>query len=235
MTPSVPVTPPRSSLSTIAKFLSTSIGRKVLMAATGLLLLAFLVFHLAGNLLIYSGAASFNEHSHELISNPLVYLAELGLIVLFVAHLVSGILVYRRGASARPQAYRLKRWAGHTSQKSWASTTMILSGLVVLVFVPVHLWTFKFGAYYTSADHPEMRDLHRLVIEEFQKPSYVIWYVFAMAVTGFHLWHGFGSAFESLGIGNRTALRRVGHLLAVLLTVGFLSIPIAVYLFGDKL
>lgn len=222
-------------MSSIARFLSTSVGRKMLMAATGLLLLAFLVYHLAGNLLIYSGAAAFNEHSHALISNPLVYVAEIGLLLFFGAHFVSGIQVYRAGAAARPESYRVKRWAGHTSHKSWASATMILSGIVVLVFVPLHLWTFKYGAYYESAGRPEVRDLHRLVIEEFRKPGYVVWYVFAMIVIGFHLWHGFGSAFESLGVHHRKPLRRFGQLLAVLIAVGFLSIPIVVYWLGDEL
>ena len=216
-------------MASIARFLSSSIGRKMLMAATGLLLLGFLAFHLEGNLLLYAGPESFNEHSHALISNPLVYLAEAGLLLLFVAHFVSGILVYRNSKAARPEAYRNKRWAGHSSHKTWASTTMILSGLVVLVFVPVHLWTFKFGAYYASTSHPEMRDLYKLVTEEFHKPGYVVWYVFAMIVIGFHLWHGFGSAFESLGVHYRKPLRRFGEALAVLIAAGFVSIPLAVY------
>jgi len=224
-----------SPMSSLARFLATSIGRKMLMAATGLLLLAFLVFHLAGNLLIFAGAESFNEHSHELISNPLVYFAEIGLLVLFVAHFVSGIQVYRAGRAARPESYAVKHWAGQTSHKSWASTTMIVSGLVVLVFVPLHLWLFKYGTLYASATHPEVRDLYRLVIEEFRKPGYVAWYSFAMVVIGFHLWHGFASAFESLGMRYRKALRRFGQVLAVLIAAGFLSIPIAVYLLGEKL
>ena len=221
-------------MSFLAAFLSGSIGRKMLMGATGLLLIAFLAYHLFGNLLLYAGPVPFNEHSHSLLSNPLIYVAEIGLVVLFAAHLVSGVLVYRSGAAARPRSYSKRRWAGHTSHKSWASTTMILSGLVVLVFVPLHLWTFKFGAHYAAPDHPEMRDLHRLVVEEFQKPGYVAWYVVAMVVIGFHLWHGFGSAFESLGVGYRKGLRRFGQLLAVLLTAGFASIPIAIYLAGGN-
>jgi succinate dehydrogenase / fumarate reductase cytochrome b subunit len=204
----------------------------MLMAATGLLLLGFLAFHLEGNLLLYAGPEPFNEHSNALVTNPLVYLAEAGLLFLFVAHFVSGILVYRNSAAARPEAYQHKRWAGHSSHKTWASTTMILSGLVVLVFVPVHLWTFKFGTYYASATHPEVRDLYKLVIEEFHKPGYVLWYLFAMIVIGFHLWHGFGSAFESLGVHYRKPLRRFGEALALLIAAGFVSIPLAVYFMG---
>lgn len=221
-------------MSTIIAFLSTSVGRKTLMGLTGLLLIGFLVAHLAGNLLIFVGPAAFNEYSHKLVSNPLIYVAEAGLLLLFVAHFVSGILVYRRGSAARPVKYEHKRWAGYTSNKSIASTTMIVSGLVMLVFVPLHIWTFKLGTYYATAADPEIRDLYRLVIEEFRKPGYVVWYTLAMIVLGFHLWHGFGSGFESLGVHYRRMLRRVGQGLAVVLSIGFLSIPVLVYLMGGR-
>jgi succinate dehydrogenase cytochrome b subunit len=224
-----------SDVETMARFLASSVGRKILMAVTGLLLIGFLIIHLAGNLLIFSSAQAFNEYSHKLISNPLIYVAELILFLLFCAHFVSGILVYRAGSEARPESYRNKRWAGGRSHKSWASTTMIWTGLIVLVFVPLHIWTFKFGPYYAVAGEEKLRDLHRLVIEVFQKPLYVAWYVVALTLIGFHLWHGFGSAFESLGVHYRKSLRRFGQLLAVVLAVGFLSIPVLVYLMGDKL
>jgi succinate dehydrogenase / fumarate reductase cytochrome b subunit len=109
---------------------------------------------------------------------------------------------------------------------------MILSGLVVLVFVPLHLWTFKFGPYYAASGATPVRDLHRLVVEVFQDPVHVIWYVLAMGVIGFHLWHGFGSGFESLGVAYRTPLRRFGQLLAIVLSGGFAAIPIILYLTG---
>jgi succinate dehydrogenase / fumarate reductase cytochrome b subunit len=219
-------------MSRLVTFLGTGIGRKVLMAATGLLLIGFLVAHLAGNLLVFVGPEAFNHYSHTLVSTPLVYLAEAGLLVLFVAHLVSGIAVTRANRAARPVPYHRRVPAGHTSNKTLASTTMILSGLVVLVFVPLHLETFKFGPYYEWAADPEIRDLHRLVIAVFQSPLYVAWYVTAMAVIGFHLWHGFGSGFESLGIASRKPLRRFGQILAVVLSGGFLIIPVVIFLTG---
>jgi succinate dehydrogenase / fumarate reductase cytochrome b subunit len=221
-------------VSRLLSFLSSSIGRKVLMALTGLLLIGFLVAHLSANLLIFKSPEAFNAYSHSLISNPLIYAAELGLLVLFVAHLVAGIVVARRNRSARSVAYEDRRWAGSPSHKSWASTTMILSGIVVLAFVPLHILTFKFGTYYPSAE-PGVRDLHRLVVEEFQKPAWVVWYVLAMIVIGFHLWHGFGSALETLGVHHRRPLRRFGQLLAVLIAGGFLLIPVILYLTGGAL
>jgi len=216
------------------RFLSSSIGRKVLMGLTGLLLIGFLVSHLAGNLLVFVGRDAFNDYSHALISNPLIYVAEIGLVVLFVAHLVSGISVTLRNRAARPTRYAKKVRAGGTSHKSLASTTMIVSGLVVLVFVPLHLIEFKYGTHYASTSDPHVRDLYRLVIEAFQSPLMVAWYVVAMIVIGFHLWHGFGSGFESLGLAYKKPLRRVGQALAVLLAGGFLLIPLVIFMTGAQ-
>jgi len=222
-------------MSSLVRLLTSSIGQKLLMAATGLLLIGFLVAHLTGNLLIFVGADAFNEYSHALVSNHLIYVAELGLLVLFVLHLVSGILVTRTNRAARPQGYAKKRRAGGTSNKSWASTTMIVSGLVVLVFVPLHLITFKFGAWYQDTAHPEMRDLHRLVLEVFRDPLLVAWYEVAMLVIGFHLWHGFASGFETLGVGSRPGIRNFSKLLAVAIAGGFAIIPIVIFLAGGSL
>jgi len=144
-------------VSAVVRFLGSSIGRKLLMGASGLLLLAFLVVHVAGNLVLFAGRAAFNGYSHHLVSNPLIYVAEVGLLVLFLAHLVSGIVVARDNRAARPTAYVVKRRAGGVSHKSFASTTMILTGLFVLVFVPLHLWTFKWGPHYASATDPADR------------------------------------------------------------------------------
>ena len=216
----------------LVRFLASSVGRKILMALTGLLLIGFLVVHLSGNLLIFESPEAFNAYSHSLVSNPLIYVAELALLVLFVAHVASGIAVTLRNRAARPEGYRARRWAGRTSHKSLASATMILSGLVILIFVPLHLWTFKFGPVYPSPNDPHVRDLHRLVVEEFQEPVEVIWYSVAMIVIGFHLWHAFGSAFESLGVAYRRPLRWVGQALAVVLAGGFLSIPVVLYFSG---
>src|SRR5262245_20585023 len=202
------------------------------MAVTGLLLIGFLVVHLAGNLLLFVGPAAFNDYSHNVVSNPLVYVAEAGLLVLFVGHLVNGVLVTVRNRAARPLGYQVRARARHTSHKSVASSTMIASGVVVLAFVPLHLYTFKFGPHYASATEPGVRDLYRLVLEVFRDPLHVAWYVAAMVVIGFHLWHGFGSGFESLGMAYRQPLRRFGRLLAVVLAGGFLLIPVAVFLGG---
>ena len=214
----------------IKTLLSSSIGQKFFMAVTGLALLGFLIAHMGGNLLMFAGPESYNAYSEALVSNPAIYLAEFILGAFFVWHLVTGVLVTRRNRAARPVAYEHSASAGAPSRKSLASTTMILSGVVLLVFVPLHLKTFKFGPSYEAASDAGIRDLHRLVIEVFESPGHLLWYVVALALLGFHAWHGFGSAFESLGVGYSQGLRRFGQGLALVIVSGFLLVPLAIYL-----
>jgi succinate dehydrogenase / fumarate reductase cytochrome b subunit len=203
------------------------------MAATGLLLIGFLIAHVSANLLVLFNPAAFNHYSESLVSNPLIYIAEAGLLALFVAHFATAFLVERGNRAARPDAYANQGRAGGRSRKSLASTTMIFSGIVVLVFVPLHIFTFKFGAYYESVGDPGVRDLARLVIEEFHETGEVIWYEIALLVLGLHAWHGIGSAFDSLGVGHRTWLQSAARGLAVAIFAGFMIIPLAIY-FGES-
>lgn len=217
----------------LSGFVKSSIARKALMAVTGLLLIFFLIAHVAANLLILVDQEAFNAYGHKLTSSPLIYVAEAGLLALFVAHLIAGMITERGNRKARPFPYAFKRKAGHSSRKTLASSTMIFSGVLALVFVPLHIWGFKFGTYYESAAHPGTRDLARLVIEEFQSPFLAGWYVLAMVVIGFHAFHGIGSAFESLGVSlnQRAWLKNAGRGLALLIFGGFLVIPIAIHFF----
>jgi len=219
---------------TLSNFLTSPVGRKILMALTGLLLSLFLVTHLTGNLLIFVGADAFNGYSHALTSNPLIYVAEAGLLLLFVAHFASGILMYRKNQLARPVPYDMKEAAGAPSNKTLASTTMIFSGLFLLVFVPLHLKTFKFGAYYETVGAEPIRDLYRLTVEIFQNPLYVLFYIVSMVIVGFHLYHGVGSAFQSLGIDYRKGPLAFGRGFAVVIAGGFLIVPILLFLFGGN-
>jgi succinate dehydrogenase / fumarate reductase cytochrome b subunit len=211
----------------------TSVGTKLLIALTGLALVGFLVFHLVGNLLVFFGPEAYNEHAHALISNPLVIPAELGLIAIFLLHAIKAVLNFIHNRAARPSGYEVKKWAGGPSRKSWASTTMIVSGLIVFLFVPMHLATFKYGPYYASPE-AGVRDLYRLLIEVFQSPGYVAFYVIAMTIVGLHLRHGVSSSLQSLGLIPASWTRAfLGVCLAVALAVGagFVLIPIYVYFF----
>lgn len=215
----------------ILALLRTDIGRKALMGLTGLLLIGFLITHMLANLLVLFDKDAYNNYGHTITSNPLIYLAELGLVAFFLGHLVSGIMVTLRNRAARPIGYQKTARQGTSGRQSLASISMIFSGLLLLVFVPLHLITFKFGAVYTTADG-SMRDLHQLVMEVFRNPLYVIWYFVALPVLGVHAWHGFGSAFESIGLSYSSEMRRLGKAIAVILTLGFIAVPVYVVLGG---
>lgn len=214
--------------------LSTSVGSKFLVALTGLSLVGFLILHLAGNLLILAGPDKFNAYSHALISNPLVIPAELGLIALLLIHVVKAVQHVVRGRMARPETYNKQVWAGGPSRKSLGSATMFVSGILLLLFLVIHIATLKFGTYYPSGIGAELhvRDLYRLVIEVFQSPGVVVFYVVSMVVVGLHLRHGISSAFQSLGLmspGWTTTILSSGLWLAIILAAGFALIPVWVY------
>jgi succinate dehydrogenase / fumarate reductase cytochrome b subunit len=218
-----------------SRVLSSSVGSKLLIALTGLGLLIFLVGHLAGNLLFIVGPAAFNEYSHALISNPLVYAAEAGLLFIFLLHIYKTVRLYTGAKTARPVPYARKAWAGGPSRKTWSSTTMILTGIITFGFVILHLRAFKFGAWYETTGG--MRDLYRLQLEIFSNPAYVAFYMMSMIVIGFHLWHGVSSAAQSLGIDHPQYTPKIlwiGRAVAVLIAGGFFILPLYTYIMGGR-
>ncbi len=211
--------------------LSSSVGTKILIAVTGLALFLYLILHLAGNLLVFLGPETFNGYSHRMIANPLIIPVEIGLLAIFVLHIFKTVKMYVDNRRARPAGYDVKRMAGHTSRKSFASTTMIWTGLVTLAFVVIHLKQFKFGTLY-EVGGTGIRDLYRLEMELFGNPATVALYVLAMLLIGFHLRHGISSALQSLGIDHPRQARRIltaGTILAVAVAGGLGFIPVVVY------
>jgi succinate dehydrogenase / fumarate reductase, cytochrome b subunit len=207
---------------------SSSVGSKLLMGLTGVALFVYMVLHLAGNALIFAGQDVFNEYSHTLISNPLILPIELGLLAVFLLHIYKAITLWMSNSAARPVPYTKKQLAGHTSRKSLSSTTMIWSGLFIMVFVVIHVKQFKFGSFYQVTDST-VRDLYRTEVEVFQNPLWVGVYVLATLLVGLHLRHGFASAFQSLGLDHPLYTRRLtalGIVFAVLIGVGLAVIPV---------
>ncbi len=215
---------------------SSSIGSKFLIALTGLFLVIFLIGHLAGNLLFLAGPDVFNEYSHRLTSNPLVYVAELGLLAVFALHIIKTLTMFAGSYAARPQGYAKRRWAktkNSTSRKSVSSSTMIVTGTITLLFVITHLVTFKFGTYYETPDG--IRDIYRLQLAVFSHPGYVAFYIVAMGVIVFHLWHGASSAMQSFGVNSDTwtpRLQWLGRGLAVIVGIGFAMLPVYTFFAG---
>jgi len=220
-------------MSSLSRFLSSSVGTKILIALTGLGFAAFLLTHLAANLLVLVDPHAYNAYSHKLISNPLIYIAEAGLAVLFLTHAYKAVFVTLRNRDARGGSYAMKRLARHTSRKGLASSTMIVTGVWLLLFVVIHLKTFKFGPWYETSDG--MRDLSRLVQEVYREPLHVIFYVLSMVVVGMHLSWGLSSAFQSMGVEHSRYngfIRGAGLAIAILMGLGFALIPVVIYLGG---
>jgi succinate dehydrogenase / fumarate reductase cytochrome b subunit len=216
--------------------LSSLITTKLIVGATGILLFLYLILHIAGNLMVFLGQDTFNRYSYMLVSNPLVGPVEILLVVVVLIHIFKAIRMTLQNRAARPAPYAMKKLAGGTSQKSLASSTMIFTGLVLLVFIPIHVAMFKYGPEYAYGT-TGIRDLYRLEVENFSSPIAVALYVVVMVFVGFHLWHGVASSFQSLGLSGprfTPAVRKVGKTFAVLIAGGFIVIAIWVYLYGVR-
>jgi succinate dehydrogenase / fumarate reductase cytochrome b subunit len=219
-------------LTKLSRVFSSSVGTKLLIGLTGLALFAYMVLHLAGNAIIFLGPEAFNEYSHRLISNPLIVPIEVGLLLVFLLHIYKTATMWMRNKAARPIGYQKKEMAGHTSRKSLASSTMIASGIILLLFVIVHVKQFKFGSFYLVQGSESVRDLYRTELEVFRQPLWVLFYVIGTLVVGLHLRHGVASAFQSLGLDHPRYTRRitaVGIAFALLIGLGLALIPVWVY------
>lgn len=218
------------------KYLMSSIGRKQLMALTGLAWSLFVLTHMAANLLILFDAEAYNKYSHALISNPFIYVAEAGLVLTLLVHIVNGMMVTFGNRMARPTKYAMNP-SGDKAPR-FQSKWMAYHGTLLLIFLIWHLVTFKFGKpYVITYDGVEMRDLHRLVLEVFQDPFYVGFYLVCMVAVGFHLSHGFYSAFATLGLYHprySPMIDKFGVLYAVIVAAGFMSQPIYVFFLAGR-
>jgi len=215
---------------------TSTVATKLLIALTGLALFLYLIVHLAGNLLILVGAATYNGYAAMLLGNPLLVPVEIGLVAIFLIHVYEVVVMWWNNRKARPERYQRKAWAGHTSRKSIASSTMIYTGLITLIFIVLHVKMFKYGdVRLVGPNHEE--DLYTLVVNTFHDPLWVGFYELCLLLLGFHLWHGFSSAFESLGIHYSRSNRgivRLGKALAIIITGGFFLIPLWVYFLGGR-
>ena len=218
-------------MSTFRRLLSSSIGTKLLVGLTGLALFAYLILHLVGNALIFAGPGTFNAYSHALISNPLILPIEVGLLAVFLLHVYKAVTNYAANRAARPAGSAMKKYAGHTSRKSLASSTMIWSGVIIFLFILVHVKQFKYGAWY-QVENTDVRDLARTEFEVFSQPLWVAFYVIGTLLAGLHLRHGISSGLQSLGLDHPVYTRRLttwGVVLAAIVGGGLALIPIWVY------
>jgi succinate dehydrogenase / fumarate reductase cytochrome b subunit len=214
-------------MTSITKIFNPTVGRKALMALTGLFLCVFLCEHLYGNLLLY-----YNDHGHQyelythiLTRTLLIRIVEYGLFAAFIIHAIDALLLTISNRKARPIKYAV---AQSSKNSTWVSRNMGLTGSVILFFLVVHLRMFFFPHRFLD-DHTGM---YEEVVEAFQNPGYVAFYVFSVIILGLHLSHGFQSAFQTLGMNNKNyapIIKLIGTLFALIMTIGFASVPIVYY------
>lgn len=226
---SSPPTPSR-----LLKVYRSPIGKKLITGLTGLALATFALAHMLGNLLLFVSRDAYNLYAYSLEQIwPVFYGVEAMLLISLLFHATVGIQIFLAKRQARPVTYRAYQSAGTPSHQSLSSRTMIVTGSILAVFLVSHLLTFKFGVVYSTAIAGiESRDFSRLVIETFHNPLYAFGYAAVTVMLGFHLRHGFWSALQSLGAmsrGLKPMVYSLGSLLAVLIAVGFVVLPLAIY------
>ncbi len=210
----------------LCRFLRSTIGLKVVMALTGIVLSGFVAAHLAGNLLLFAGAEKFDAYAHMLKANPAVlWGARLTLLASVVAHAVAAVILTRRSrADARPVPYAVKGNHGST----YAARTMMLGGPILALFVIYHLLHFTVGTAHPQFDAEKA---YQNVIIGFRKVPVVLVYLIAMASLCLHLGHGVWSMLQTLGVNRpnwEPVLRRASIGFGVVIAAGFSSIPLAV-------
>lgn len=217
----------------------SSVGKKVINGLTGMLLMGFIVVHLIGNLtLLFNNPGPFNDYAHFLTTamhGGLIYAFEAGLLVIGVFHIVTAVTVaWMDKRAARSVGYKYGKDAKGTSRKTLASKTMIYTGAIILAYVIAHIFLFKFGNH--ELDSKGLPNLYKTVVVTFKDPGFTIFTVVSMLLLGFHLRHGFWSAFQSLGWANDRylpTLSKVALVFAILMAVGFILVPVLAWLWLD--
>ncbi|WP_426490920.1 succinate dehydrogenase cytochrome b subunit [Hymenobacter sp. 102] len=221
-------------MSWISKTLSSSIGRKIIMAVTGLFLCSFLVVHLVGNLQLFKAdnGVAFNAYSEFMGHNPIIRTLEIVLVLGFGFHIYEGLALAAKNRAARGgQGYV----SNHIEQNSsWHSRSMAMLGSIVLFFLIVHLYNFFGSLRFTDVprDANGNEDAYSLVLAAFKNPLYVALYVVAQVALLYHLLHGFSSAFQTLGLTHRKytpAVKFVGYAFSIVVCAAFAAMPLYFY------
>jgi succinate dehydrogenase / fumarate reductase cytochrome b subunit len=215
-------------------FAESTVGKKLLMSVTGVAMIGFVIVHLLGNLSVYAGPDAINAYSaalHRL--GPVVWAFRLVLLAAFVLHVFFGILLTLENRAAKPESYAVKK----SLQATFAGRNMVWTGLLIAAFIAYHLlhFTFQVTNPGTSAiRHPDALgrpDVFLMVISGFRNFLIASAYVFAMGVLGLHLSHSIQSLFQTLGLNSERTfpiIEKGGSVTALILALGFVSIPIVI-------
>jgi succinate dehydrogenase / fumarate reductase cytochrome b subunit len=206
-------------MSLIGSLYRSSIGKKSVMAASGLLLSFFLFSHLVGNSFTFLGREAFNAYAEQLHSwGILIIFFEIILFSIFLIHILTGVILYLENLKARPSRYSVNTSEGG---RSWGSRTMPYTGVIVLVFILVHLKNFHF----TNKDIL----IADLVRELLSRPGLAFYYIFSLAALALHMSHGFWSLFQSVGLNHQKynkLLLNGALVISILMGTVFILIPV---------
>lgn len=206
-------------MASLTKALTSTVGKKVVVGVSGLMLVGFVVTHLLGNLALFAGEETFNAYSESLTSLPGFIFVELGLAGIFVIHILTTISLVRQNSAARPQKYK-----NQAAPTRFGSAWMIISGVVTLTFLIVHLVNIRFA---DIAGHAH--GVYGVTMDTLQNPVFALLYMAGVVFIGFHLSHGIQSMFRTLGVQSKEKLAQIelaAKAIAVVLSLGFLSLPI---------
>ena len=208
----------------VTESIGSSIGKKLMMAFTGLGFCGFLFVHLAGNLTLYSGGKAFNAYSVKLHSlGALITISEIGLLLFAMVHIIIGLWLFFENLRARPVGYIVKK---NTGGQTIGSATMPYTGILLLAFVIFHLLNFSF------VDKTD-KTIFEIVSNTFSNPVYVFLYIIGVIVAAFHVSHGFWSAFQTIGANHpkyMPVVKKLGLLFSIIVGAGFGSLPVYVLL-----
>lgn len=215
--------------------MSSTLGRKVIMALTGLFLISFLIVHLSGNfqLLYNDGGEAFNIYAKFMTTNPIIKTTSYLLYTTFLVHIVWAIILSAKNKSARPVGY-----ANQNVASTWSSRNMGILGTIIFIFLVIHLRSFWYEMHWGGIDTKiyngtEYKDLYAVVNASFSELWYVALYTLAMMGLMFHLFHGFKSAFQTLGLNHpkyNPLIKLVGYGIAIIIPALFAAIPIIMFL-----
>ena len=215
------------------KFTNSSVGKKLTMAVTGSFLIIFLIVHLIGNITLYFGPEAFNGYVSALdVVKPAIRIIEIVLLAAFVLHIFNGIRLWFENKKARGTNYKV---SASSENSTVFSRTTFLTGSIVFIFLVLHLATFfwRFNFYDPSGLAKDHLYFH-IVVDFFQMWWYVAVYVIAVILLGFHLNHGFQSAFQTFGWNHNKyfpLVKQIGTIYAIIMAVGFASMPIYFFFF----
>lgn len=220
----------------LLEFFGSGIGKKLLMSLTGLFLIIFLIVHLAGNLQLLKddNGQSFNVYAKFMTTNPLIKTVSYGLYFFILLHAAVGIMIAWSNKQAKGKGYAV---SSSSPKTSWASKNMALLGTLILAFLFIHMGDFWYKMKFTDllpyvtydAEMGPIKDLYARTAVAFSNPVIVVMYIIGMVVLGFHLWHGFQSAFQTLGINHpkySPLIKGAGKAYAIIIPLAYAIIPV---------